>query len=73
MFGSIYKKLVNKSIEANTSLTDIENNVMTARNLKSLPLSKSRTNLVHGRGNVFSYSASNLEKDNKALEKFITV
>lgn len=73
MFGSIYKNLVNKNIEANTSLTDIENNVMTARNLKSLPLSKSKTNLVHGRGNIFSYSSSNLDKANKALDKFITV
>jgi hypothetical protein len=73
MFGSIYKKLVNKNIEANTSLTDIENNVMTARNIKSLPLTKSKTNLVHGRGNVFTYSSCNLDRANKALDKFITI
>jgi hypothetical protein len=73
MFGSIYRKLVNKNIEANTSLTDIENNVMAVRKLKSLPLSKSKTNLVHGRGNIFSYSSSNLDKANKALDKFISI
>ena len=71
MFGSIYRKITNKQIDTRTSLLDIEKQICESREIKHLPLSKAKTNLVHARGNIFPYDmTSRLLRANSAIDKF---
>lgn len=73
IFGRIYEKIVNSSINRDTSLLDIEESVKRKKNTHTLPLTKSRTNLVHSRGNVFPYKSYDMENINKSIDRFIAL
>lgn len=73
IFGRIYERIVNSSINRDTSLLDIEENVKRNKKTLELPLTKSKTNLVHSRGNVFPYKTYDIENVNKSIDRFITL
>lgn len=73
IFGRIYERIVNSSINRDTSLLDIEETVKKNKNTLELPLTKSKTNLVHSRGNVFPYKTYDIENVNKSIDRFIAL
>lgn len=73
IFGRIYERIVNSSIHRDTSLLDIEESVKRKKNTSILPLTKSKTNLVHSRGNVFPYKSYDMENVNKSIDRFIAL
>ena len=74
IFGRIYEKIVNSSINRDISLLEIEENVKKTRKFSNdLKLTKSKTNLVHSRGNVFPYKSYDIEHVNKSIDQFITL
>lgn len=71
IFGRIYERIVNLSINKDVSLLDIEDNVKKVKKTPTLRLTKSKTNLVHARGNVFPYNSYDMDKVNISIDKFI--
>ena len=73
IFGRIYEKVVNSSINRDISLLEIEETIKKARNISQLKLAKSKTNLVHPRGNIFPYTSYDIEQVNKSIDRFIAL